>query len=95
MVGDRPARLLPWVGGRLVEVAHFDPVVEPWAEQEVAQVGVADPGTVAAALDAAAAARSQMAAIRRTNAPAFSGPRRTVAARTTIWPGRSPRRPAK
>lgn len=63
MAGDRPARLLPWVGGRFVEVAHFDNVVEPWADQVVAQVGVADPGTVAAALDAAAAARSQMAAM--------------------------------
>jgi len=61
MAGDRPARLLPWVGGRFVEVAHFDDLVEPWADQVVARVGVADPGTVAAALDAAAAARSQMA----------------------------------
>jgi acyl-CoA reductase-like NAD-dependent aldehyde dehydrogenase len=63
MAGDRPGRLLPWVGGRPVEVAGFDDLVEPWAGRVVAQVGVADPGTVAAALDAAAAARSQMAAM--------------------------------
>jgi acyl-CoA reductase-like NAD-dependent aldehyde dehydrogenase len=63
MAGDRPGRLLPWVGGRFVEVAGFDDLVEPWADQIVARVGVADPGTVAAALDAAAAARSQMAAM--------------------------------
>ena len=63
MAGDRPGRLLPWVGGRFVEVADFDDLVEPWAGRVVAQVGVADPGTVAAALDAAAAARSQMAAM--------------------------------
>jgi acyl-CoA reductase-like NAD-dependent aldehyde dehydrogenase len=61
MAGDRPARLLPWVGGRFVDVAHFDDLVEPWADQVVAQVGAADPGTVAAALDAAVGARSQMA----------------------------------
>ncbi len=46
-----------------MEVAGFGDLVEPWAGQVVAQVGVADPGTVAAALDAAAAARSQMAAM--------------------------------
>ena len=46
-----------------MEVAGFDDLVEPWADQIVARVGVADPGTVAAALDAAAAARSQMAAM--------------------------------
>lgn len=63
MAGDRPGRLLPWVGGRFVEVTDFDDLVEPWAGRVVAQVGVADPGTVAAALDAAAAARSQMAAM--------------------------------
>jgi acyl-CoA reductase-like NAD-dependent aldehyde dehydrogenase len=63
MAGERPARLLPWVGGRFVEVAHFDSLVEPWADQVVAQVGVADPDTVAAAVDAAAAARSEMAAM--------------------------------
>ncbi len=63
MAGDRPGLLLPWVGGRFVEVADFDDLVEPWAGRVVAQVGVADPGTVAAALDAAAAARSQMAAM--------------------------------
>ena len=61
MAGDRPGRLLPWVGGRFVEVADFGDLVEPWADRVVAQVGVADPGTVAAALDAAEAARSQMA----------------------------------
>lgn len=63
MAGDRPGRLLPWVGGRFVEVTDFDDLVEPWAGRVVAQVGVADPGTVAAALDAAVAARSQMAAM--------------------------------
>jgi len=61
MAGDRPIRLLPWVGGRFVEVADFNDLVEPWANRLVAQVGVADSGTVAAALDAAEAARSQMA----------------------------------
>jgi len=50
MAGDRPARLLPWVGGRFVEVAEFDDLVEPWADRVVARVGVADPGTVATAL---------------------------------------------
>jgi acyl-CoA reductase-like NAD-dependent aldehyde dehydrogenase len=60
MAGSQPGRLLPWVGGRFVEVAEFDDLAEPWAGRVVAQVGVADPGTVAAALDAAAAARSQM-----------------------------------
>jgi acyl-CoA reductase-like NAD-dependent aldehyde dehydrogenase len=61
MAGDQVSRLLPWVGGRFVEVADFDDLVEPWGNRIVAQVGVADPGTVAAALDAAEAARSQMA----------------------------------
>jgi acyl-CoA reductase-like NAD-dependent aldehyde dehydrogenase len=61
MAGNRPGRLLPWIGGQFVEVAEFDDLVEPWADRVVAQVGVADPGTVMAALDAAAAARSQMA----------------------------------
>lgn len=63
MAGNPPGRLLPWVGGRFVGVTGFDDLVEPWADQVVAQVGVADPGTVAAALDAAGAARSQMAAM--------------------------------
>jgi acyl-CoA reductase-like NAD-dependent aldehyde dehydrogenase len=61
MAGNPPGRLLPWVGGRFVEVAGFDDLVEPWADRVVAQVGVADPGTVAAALDAAEAARLPMA----------------------------------
>ena len=61
MAGSRAGRLLPWVGGRFVEVAEFHDLVEPWAGRAVTQVGVADPGTVAAALDAATAARPAMA----------------------------------
>jgi acyl-CoA reductase-like NAD-dependent aldehyde dehydrogenase len=61
MAGNPAGRLLPWVGGQFAEVAEFDDLVEPWADRVVAQVGVADPGTVTAALDAAAAARAQMA----------------------------------
>jgi acyl-CoA reductase-like NAD-dependent aldehyde dehydrogenase len=61
MAGNPAGRLLPWVGGQFVEVAEFDDLVEPWADRVVAQVGVADPGIVTAALDAAAAARAQMA----------------------------------
>jgi acyl-CoA reductase-like NAD-dependent aldehyde dehydrogenase len=63
MAGSGATRLLPWVGGRFVEVPEFDDLIEPWAGQIVARVGVADPGTVAAALSAAEQARPQMAAM--------------------------------
>jgi len=63
MGGNPVGRLLPWVGGRFVEVAEFDDLVEPWASRVVARVGIADPGTIAAALAAAAQAQSQMAAM--------------------------------
>ena len=63
MAGNGAARLLPWVGGRFVEVPEFDDLIEPWAGQVVAQVGVADAGTVAAALSTAEQARPQMAAM--------------------------------
>ena len=63
MAGSRPARLLPWVGGRFVPVSEFSELVEPWAGQVVAQVGVAGPVTVTAALSAAEEAQPQMAAM--------------------------------
>jgi acyl-CoA reductase-like NAD-dependent aldehyde dehydrogenase len=63
MDGDGTARLLPWVGGRFVEVTEFDDLVEPWAGQVVARVGIAGADTVAAALSAADEARPLMAAM--------------------------------
>lgn len=56
-------RLLPWVGGREAQVAEFDVITEPWAGRVAGQVGVADAGTVSAALTAADAARPLMAAM--------------------------------
>lgn len=50
MAGDRAPRLLPWVAGRFVQVTGFDDLIEPWAGRLVAQVGIAAPATVAAAL---------------------------------------------
>ncbi|MGH3069581.1 MAG: aldehyde dehydrogenase family protein [Streptosporangiaceae bacterium] len=61
MAGNQAPRLLPWVGGRFVEVTDFEDLVEPWAGRVVAEVGIAGPGTVDAALSAAAGAQSQMA----------------------------------
>ncbi|HUY51446.1 MAG TPA: aldehyde dehydrogenase family protein [Streptosporangiaceae bacterium] len=63
MAGDRAPRLLPWVAGRFVQVTGFDDLIEPWAGRLVAQVGIAAPATVAAALSAAAQAQPQMAAM--------------------------------
>jgi acyl-CoA reductase-like NAD-dependent aldehyde dehydrogenase len=63
MAGNGIPRLLPWVAGRFVAVPEFGDLVEPWAGRVVAQVGIADPVTVASALDAAEAAKSQMAAM--------------------------------
>jgi acyl-CoA reductase-like NAD-dependent aldehyde dehydrogenase len=60
MAGDA-RRLLPWIGGREVPVDILDVIVEPWAGRVVGQVGIADAGTVDAALAAAEAARPQMA----------------------------------
>lgn len=61
MAGNQAPRLLPWVGGRFAEVPGFEDLVEPWAGRVVAEVGVAGPETVGAALSAASGARSQMA----------------------------------
>ena len=58
-----PVRLLPWVGGRAVDVPAFDDLVEPWAGQVVARVGICGAATVGAALSAAAGARPVMEAM--------------------------------
>lgn len=63
MAGEETPRLLPWVGGRFVAAGEFTELREPWAGRVVAQVGVAGPATVAAALAAAAQAQPQMAAM--------------------------------
>src|SRR6202035_4645895 len=63
MTGNDSARLLPFIGGRPVEVAEFTDLVEPYAGQVVARVGRADAGTVAAAVSAAASAPQEMAAM--------------------------------
>jgi acyl-CoA reductase-like NAD-dependent aldehyde dehydrogenase len=63
MTGNDSARLLPFVGGRYVEVPAFTDLIEPYAGQVVARVGVADAGTVADAVSAAASARQEMAAM--------------------------------
>ena len=63
MAGSQTARLLPFIGGRHVEVAEFTDLVEPYAGRVVARVGRADAGTVAAAVSAAASARPEMAAM--------------------------------
>jgi acyl-CoA reductase-like NAD-dependent aldehyde dehydrogenase len=63
MAAPEPARLLPFVGGRYVEVAEFTDLIEPYAGRLVARVGVSDSGTVAAALSAADGARREMAAM--------------------------------
>ena len=63
MTGNDSARLLPFIGGRHVEVAEFTDLVEPYAGRVVARVGRADAGTVAAAVSAAASAQQEMAAM--------------------------------
>ena len=63
MAGSQTARLLPFIGGRFVEVPEFADLVEPWACRVVAHVGVADADTVAAAVSAAAEAQPMMAAM--------------------------------
>jgi len=63
MNSNETGRLLPWVGGRSVEVTEFSPLIEPWAGKTVAHVGIADADVVAAALAAATEARSQLAAM--------------------------------
>jgi acyl-CoA reductase-like NAD-dependent aldehyde dehydrogenase len=57
------AELLPFVGGRYVEASEFSDLVEPWAGQVVARVGIADAGTVEEAISAAARAQPEMAAM--------------------------------
>lgn len=61
MAGDGAMRLLPFVGGHFIEVAGHTDLVEPWRGRLVAQVGVADPATVADAVAAATAAQAAMA----------------------------------
>ena len=63
MAGSEADRLLPFIGGRFVEVGEFAELIEPWARRVVARVGVADAGTVAAAVAAAAATQPRMAAM--------------------------------
>jgi acyl-CoA reductase-like NAD-dependent aldehyde dehydrogenase len=60
---DNEERLLPFIGGRYVEVSEFADLVEPWAGQVVARVGIAGAGTVADAASAAASAQPEMAAM--------------------------------
>jgi acyl-CoA reductase-like NAD-dependent aldehyde dehydrogenase len=55
--------LLPFVGGRHVPVSEFTDLVEPYAGQVVARVGVTGPDTVLAAVSAAASAQPEMAAM--------------------------------
>jgi acyl-CoA reductase-like NAD-dependent aldehyde dehydrogenase len=61
MAGSEADRLLPFIGGRFVEVGEFAELIEPWARRLVARVGIADAGTVAAAVAAAADAQPRMA----------------------------------
>ena len=63
MAGSETERLLPFIGGRFVEVAEFDDLVEPWAGRVAAHVGIANAGTVAAAVCAAVDAQPEMAAM--------------------------------
>jgi acyl-CoA reductase-like NAD-dependent aldehyde dehydrogenase len=63
MAGSPVTQLLPWVGGQFTAVDEFTDLVEPWRGRVVAQVGVAGPAVVAAALDAAAQAQPRMAAM--------------------------------
>ncbi|HEY5394658.1 MAG TPA: aldehyde dehydrogenase family protein, partial [Trebonia sp.] len=56
-------RLLPFIGGRHVEVAEFTDLVEPYAGRVFAQIGNADAGTVSDAVSIAASARREMAAM--------------------------------
>ena len=63
MADSEATRLLPWIGDRFVEVPEFADLIEPWAGRVVARVGIADAGTVAAAVSAAAGARREMAAM--------------------------------
>jgi acyl-CoA reductase-like NAD-dependent aldehyde dehydrogenase len=61
MTGNDSVRLLPFIGGRHVEVAEFTDLVEPYRGRVVGRVGVADAGTVAEAVSAAASAQQEMA----------------------------------
>jgi acyl-CoA reductase-like NAD-dependent aldehyde dehydrogenase len=63
MTGNDSVRLLPFIGGRQVEVAEFTDLIGPYTGQVVARVGSADADTVAEAVSAAASARQEMAAM--------------------------------